>query len=153
LNLEVSAALLILDITKVVFIVGVCVYLFQVSKIKKDATKLKEWEVLSFTALLVSILSISNITWAYYTNFLVLSFVLIIFVIPLTRSEKAVLWLALALFTTRIAVQRVCWWIGSTPKTVAYIIATPTIGYILFTILVFYVIRDRAQRGHWKTPV
>lgn len=153
LNLSVSEALLILNILKVVFVVGACLWLFKVSKIKKDGKKLKEWEILSFTALLVSILFVIPATvLAHYSTFLVLSFILIVFVIPLTLGEKVVLWMALALFAARTAVMWIFWSIGGIPKTVAYIIGPATIAYILFTILVFYVIRDRAARGYWKKP-
>ena len=153
LNLNVGAALVILTVVKVVFIVMVRLYLFKVSKIKKDATKLKEWEILSFTALLVSILLISNFIEAYYTTFFVLSFILIIFVIPLTLIEKAALWLSLALFATRAAVLSLLWWIGGGAKIVAYVIEPQIVAYMLFTIVVFYVIKDRAQRGYWRTPL
>jgi Glycosyltransferase family 87 len=152
LNLNVQAALLILDVLKVVFVVGVVLYLYKISAIKKDASKMKEWEILSFSALLVLPLVVSNLVWIHYPTFLVLPFILIVFTIPLTRSEKAVLWVSLALFATRPAISLLFFTIGGVSKIVVNVFLPSTIALVLFTLLLLYLLGERTKRGYWNTP-
>lgn len=152
LNLNVQAAILILDILKVVFVGGVVLYLYKIGTIKKDATKLKEWEILSFSALLVLPLIVANLVWIHYPTFLVLPFILIVFAVPLTRNEKAVLWVSLALFATRPAVSLLFFAIGGAPKIVAYVFSPSTIALVLFTLLLLHILRERTKLGYWNVP-
>jgi hypothetical protein len=150
LNLNVSTALLILDLAKAVFILGTFLYLFKISKIK--ITDTKEWEILSFTLLLLSILAVANVVEPYYASLLILSFILVIFVVPLTRSEKVILWGSLALFAARIEILSLFWRIGGAVKIDAYIVEPPTVAYILLIALLFYMIKQRTKHGYWSAP-
>ncbi|MGZ4862174.1 MAG: glycosyltransferase family 87 protein [Halobacteriota archaeon] len=152
LELDVNRGLLLLDVVKLALIAAVWLYLYKISRVEKDATKLKEWEVLSFTALLVSLLFVASNVESYYTTFLVLSFILLVFVVPLTSGEKVVLWVVLGLFAARTAILSVFWYIGGIAKIIAYIVEPQTVAYVLLFVLLFYVLRDRTKRGYWNVP-
>lgn len=150
LNLNVNTVLLILDFVKAVFILGTFLYLFKLSKIK--ITDTKEWEILSFTLLLLSILAVANVVEPYYASLLVLSFILVIFVVPLIRSEKVILWVSLALFAARPQILSLFWRIGGAVKIGAYIVEPTTVAYVLLIALLFYMIKQRTKHGYWSAP-
>lgn len=152
-DLNVSTALQIVIISMIIFICGVFLFLFKTSKSEKDDTKLKEWEILSFTLLLISVLFVTSAFWSYYTSYFVLSFILIIFIVPLTFVEKVVLIISLVLFATRVWYMILFTHIGGIIKTLAYIIPAPLIAYVLFVALIIYVIRERTKSKYWTLPL
>jgi hypothetical protein len=151
-DLDSNIVPIILSAVKIFFIFGIFLFLFKVGKSKKDHSKLKEWDVLSFSLLMVSFLAVSNLVWSYYTAWLVLSFVLIIYVVPLAFIEKIVLIISLGLFLTWAGIASLCWLVGGMAKTIVYTIPPQTIAYVLLVSLIIWIIRDRAKTEYWLLP-
>lgn len=152
ITVDISKALVILTIAKIVFVCGVFLFLFKTSKSKQDLTKSKEWDILSFTLLMLSVLLVSNWLLLYYATWLALSFILIIFVIPLSFIEKTILMISIGLFSTYTVVGYLSWHLGGFVRIIAYIIPPQLVAYVLFVTLITYVIRDRTKSGYWLPP-
>jgi len=70
-----------------------CLYLIYTKR-----SRTKEWEILSFSLMIILLIALPGFSWTYYAMFLIPSFVLYAYVLKLTSMEKAVLAFALLCF-------------------------------------------------------
>jgi len=129
---------------KLIFIFLVLYYLHKLS-IEKFSSRY-EWDILTFTSLIILVFIASNITWIYYGSFLVLSYMLLIFVIKLNIVEKNLLMGSIALFSAQQYVVSLSNMLGGTIQTMVYIASPSTYAYLLFLFLIFYMIKRRKER-------
>lgn len=116
------------------------IFLFYLYKLSQNTTVrgLPEWEVLSFSSLLIVPLIISNITWIYYGTFLTTSYVLFLFVLKLNLTQKLLFLLVILLHSIQQFVVVLGNYAGGSIASIIYIANPTTYSYILFLFLILY---------------
>jgi hypothetical protein len=117
---------------KVIFVLFLLYYLY---KLNKSILNSKEWEILSFSVLIILTFMVSNTTWIYYGTFLVISYTLYLFVLEMNFTERLLYCFSVALLSFQEPIIFFSYRIGGVLAQFFYIMGPSTCAYILFFIL------------------
>jgi hypothetical protein len=136
-------------VIRLAFVLLILGYLYPLFRTRGEAFRNNEWSILSFSLFSVLMVSLPNHAWVYYASCLVLPFLLFIFCLKLTPSEKILLALSLAFFSFNTHIETMAAMIGGVFSSLVYLVHPGVIGNLLFLALVLVKI-VRLQRTGYK---
>lgn len=121
---------------RLAFVLLIFGYLLWLSRTRGEDFRGKEWSILLFSLFSVLMVSLTNHSWVYYTSCLVLPFLLFVFCLKLTLSERVLLALSIAFFSFNIHIETMAAVIGGVFPSLVYLVHPSVIGNLLFLALV-----------------
>jgi len=121
---------------RLAFLLLIFGYLLWLSRTSGEDLRDKEWSILLFSLFSVLMVSLTNHSWVYYTSCLVLPFLLFVFCLKLTLSERVLLALSIAFFSFNTHIEAIAAVIGGMFSSLVYLVHPSVIGNLLFLALV-----------------
>ena len=133
---------------RLAFVLLILGYLYPLFRKGGEALRNNEWSILSFSLISVLMVSLPNHAWVYYTSCLVLPFLLFIFCLKLTLSERVLLALSIAFFSFNTHIETMAAVIGGVFPSLVYLVHPGVIGNLLFLALVLVKIVRLHRTGY-----
>jgi hypothetical protein len=133
------------SILKWVFVALVFAYLLYVSRTRLFSPTSAS-EILVFSLLVILPLIVANNTWMHYVTFLVLPYVLLIFVIPLSQTERIALLVSIILFSIDTPLEKLSNIFGAPLKSTVYALSPLMLAYVLFLFTILHMINSRTAK-------
>jgi len=134
---------------RLAFVLSILGYLYSLFRTRGETFRNNEWSILLFSLFSVLMVSLTNHSWVYYTSCLVLPFLLFVFCLKLTLSERVLLALSIAFFSFNTHIETIATVIGGMFSSLVYLVHPGVIGNLLFLALVLVKI-VRLQRTGYK---
>jgi len=137
---------------RLAFVFTILGYLYPRFKARGEVFRNKEWTILLFSLFSVLMVSLTNHSWVYYASCLVLPFLLFVFCLKLTLSEKILLALSIAFFSFNTHIESLFAVIGGVFSSLVYVVHPGVIGNLLFLALVLLKIVRLRQAEYKLSP-
>ena len=137
---------------RLAFVFTILGYLYPLFRTKAEVFRNKEWTILLFSLFSVLMVSLTNHSWVYYASSLILPFLLFVFCLKLTTSEKTLLTISIAFFSFNTHIESLSAVVGGAFSTLVYVVHPGVIGYLSFLTLVLLKIARLRQAGYQRAP-